>query len=86
MIEDGIDGVLSEAKDKSVGLHMARLTAPLQIGRNDLCPCGSGLKFKKCHSECRTPADIMAASFKEGKNVNFNVLSWLENNPQKEKQ
>ncbi len=22
-----------------------------QIGRNDLCPCGSGLKFKKCHGE-----------------------------------
>ena len=23
-------------------------TAP-KIGRNDLCPCGSGKKFKKCH-------------------------------------
>ena len=22
-----------------------------KIGRNDLCPCGSGLKFKKCHGE-----------------------------------
>jgi preprotein translocase subunit SecA len=20
-------------------------------GRNDLCPCGSGLKFKKCHGK-----------------------------------
>jgi uncharacterized protein YecA (UPF0149 family) len=19
------------------------------VGRNDPCPCGSGLKFKKCH-------------------------------------
>jgi uncharacterized protein len=19
------------------------------VGRNDLCPCGSGLKFKRCH-------------------------------------
>jgi uncharacterized protein YecA (UPF0149 family) len=19
------------------------------VGRNDLCPCGSGVKFKKCH-------------------------------------
>jgi preprotein translocase subunit SecA len=19
------------------------------VGRNDLCPCGSGKKFKKCH-------------------------------------
>jgi SEC-C motif len=22
-----------------------------QVGRNDLCPCGSGLKFKKCHGK-----------------------------------
>ena len=21
------------------------------IGRNDLCPCGSGLKYKKCHGK-----------------------------------
>jgi len=20
-----------------------------KVGRNDPCPCGSGLKFKKCH-------------------------------------
>ncbi|WP_408627122.1 SEC-C metal-binding domain-containing protein [Azospira inquinata] len=20
-----------------------------KIGRNDLCPCGSGMKYKKCH-------------------------------------
>jgi preprotein translocase subunit SecA len=20
-----------------------------KVGRNDLCPCGSGKKFKKCH-------------------------------------
>ncbi|MNG28515.1 hypothetical protein D3C84_1137880 [compost metagenome] len=23
-------------------------TVPLDAGRNDACPCGSGLKFKKC--------------------------------------
>jgi uncharacterized protein YecA (UPF0149 family) len=23
-------------------------TAPGKVGRNDPCPCGSGLKFKKC--------------------------------------
>jgi preprotein translocase subunit SecA len=22
-----------------------------KIGRNDLCPCGSGQKFKKCHGD-----------------------------------
>lgn len=24
-------------------------TQKKQIGRNDLCPCGSGKKFKRCH-------------------------------------
>jgi preprotein translocase subunit SecA len=24
-------------------------SAPARVGRNDLCPCGSGKKFKKCH-------------------------------------
>lgn len=23
--------------------------APVQAGRNELCPCGSGAKFKRCH-------------------------------------
>jgi len=22
---------------------------PTRVGRNEPCPCGSGLKFKKCH-------------------------------------
>ena len=26
-----------------------RRTAPAKTGRNDPCPCGSGLKYKKCH-------------------------------------
>ena len=25
------------------------------IGRNDLCPCGSGRKFKKCHLGLQIP-------------------------------
>jgi preprotein translocase subunit SecA len=29
----------------------APATASAKIGRNDLCPCGSGKKFKKCHGE-----------------------------------
>jgi len=23
----------------------------IKIGRNDLCPCGSGKKYKKCHGK-----------------------------------
>ncbi|MGZ4880856.1 MAG: SEC-C metal-binding domain-containing protein, partial [Halobacteriota archaeon] len=26
-----------------------RPIAPAKAGRNDPCPCGSGLKYKKCH-------------------------------------
>lgn len=28
----------------------------MKLGRNQLCPCGSGLKFKKC---CRVPAAVI---------------------------
>jgi SEC-C motif len=27
------------------------LAGELSIGRNDACPCGSGIKFKRCHAE-----------------------------------
>lgn len=26
----------------------ARQLEKMRVGRNDFCPCGSGLKFKKC--------------------------------------
>jgi hypothetical protein len=29
-------------------LHTSFLQSPGKVGRNDLCPCGSGKKFKKC--------------------------------------
>src|SRR2546423_156985 len=32
-----------------VGAQTARASAPMRIGRNDPCPCGSGKKYKKCH-------------------------------------
>ncbi|MBK7916935.1 MAG: SEC-C domain-containing protein [Chloroflexi bacterium] len=28
---------------------------PAKIGRNVLCPCGSGLKYKKCHGKAGAP-------------------------------
>jgi hypothetical protein len=28
---------------------MARATPSVSAGRNDLCPCGSGRKYKRCH-------------------------------------
>jgi len=32
-----------------VMLKQRQSTAPAKAGRNDPCPCGSGLKYKKCH-------------------------------------
>jgi preprotein translocase subunit SecA len=35
--------------DEFKALKMAEFKEKgLKIGRNDLCPCGSGLKYKKC--------------------------------------
>jgi preprotein translocase subunit SecA len=31
------------------GAQTATVTKPPKIGRNELCPCGSGKKYKKCH-------------------------------------
>ncbi len=28
-----------------------RVKWPKKIGRNELCPCGSGKKYKRCHDD-----------------------------------
>ncbi|MFH1193627.1 MAG: preprotein translocase subunit SecA [bacterium] len=46
------DGIRLSAPDK--GGESARQVpgkAEDKVGRNDLCPCGSGLKYKKCHGK-----------------------------------
>ena len=40
-------------KDDPLGKRMpreapTRIIVPLRVGRNDECPCGSGLRYKKC--------------------------------------
>jgi len=42
---------LSEMKLRGKGKILVKSPIPgnTKIGRNDLCPCGSGLKFKHCH-------------------------------------
>lgn len=32
-------------------LPQAPIRTPEKVGRNDLCPCGSGKKFKRCHGQ-----------------------------------
>jgi uncharacterized protein len=39
---DTIMKILAEKEDRSY-------PGKEKIGRNDPCPCGSGIKFKKCH-------------------------------------
>ena len=40
---------------KSLGPRTEALRKVDKPGRNDPCPCGSGLKFKKCHGSGRPP-------------------------------
>lgn len=37
--------------DKTANPRDEFLIPKQKIGRNDLCPCGSGIKFKKCHGK-----------------------------------
>jgi preprotein translocase subunit SecA len=49
-----IDNILKAGitKTKNQNLSMqARPKAETEVGRNDLCPCGSGKKYKKCHGK-----------------------------------
>ncbi|MCY6485249.1 SEC-C metal-binding domain-containing protein [Clostridium aestuarii] len=45
------NGILSEEKRKEITKEWRAsktVVKPMKIGRNDLCPCGSGKKYKKC--------------------------------------
>ena len=44
--KDEVQG--GETKKKVVKADIAEPVSKVRIGRNDLCPCGSGLKYKKC--------------------------------------
>ncbi|HFV3062864.1 TPA: preprotein translocase subunit SecA [Streptococcus pneumoniae] len=45
---------ISTTATRNIAAHQASMLEDLdlsQIGRNDLCPCGSGKKFKNCHGK-----------------------------------
>ncbi|MFA5128046.1 MAG: preprotein translocase subunit SecA [Patescibacteria group bacterium] len=44
-----LQGAPKEAGDSAVSVGKKRDQAGNEVGRNDPCPCGSGLKYKKCH-------------------------------------
>ncbi len=44
----------AEASPKNIKRDMPQPTVRRQgekVGRNDVCPCGSGKKYKKCHGD-----------------------------------
>jgi len=41
----------NEYHDPSPAIKQEPVRAQPKIGRNDLCPCGSGKKFKNCHGK-----------------------------------
>ena len=43
-----VDGKLSP---KEGGINKTIVNDTPKIGRNDPCPCGSGLKYKNCHGK-----------------------------------
>jgi hypothetical protein len=49
------------------------------IGRNDPCPCGSGLKFKKC---CIAKEEHLSACFRLESTAMRNAIDWLTQNYQ----
>jgi preprotein translocase subunit SecA len=46
----GYDEVLGESADEEKS-GVQPIQSGVKIGRNDLCPCGSGKKYKQCHGK-----------------------------------
>jgi hypothetical protein len=64
--------VVPEALRQSVPILPVQREGP-RVGRNDACPCGSGLKYKKCHA--LRPAEAPQRSLKEQLRAATRVLS-----------
>jgi hypothetical protein len=68
MLSSGIAAVLAELPAEVETPMAAGFTvrAQKQVGRNDPCPCGSGLKYKKCCADKQvTPSPIAGVSYDE---------------------
>src|SRR5690606_17415168 len=68
MLSSSIAAVLAELPAEVETPVAAGFTvrAQKQVGRNDPCPCGSGLKYKKCCADKQiTPSPIAGVSYEE---------------------
>src|SRR5260221_716356 len=51
----------------------------MKVGRNDLCPCGSGRKFKKCHWNM-PPIPLVRSAAKPSFNLPPHIWTQFEQN------
>lgn len=65
MIEMLMSGVKHPYDEFWVEVKKVKRPEYKDVGRNDLCPCGSGMKYKKCHCG------------KEGEQMNHNIVHLL---------
>ena len=40
-----------EARLRQKSAPVSGAVAPVMVGRNEACPCGSGIKYKRCHGQ-----------------------------------
>jgi len=55
--EVAVAGARPRARQQQASMPPPAARSAPKIGRNDLCPCGSGKKFKKCHGAVDAPGD-----------------------------
>jgi hypothetical protein len=54
---------------------------PTNFGRNDLCPCGSGKKVKRCHNQAIKDARAFQVYFQnEARRTGHDVATVLKEN------
>jgi preprotein translocase subunit SecA len=47
----GVEGMGNDNNEEDTPSHQQPVVADRKPGRNDLCPCGSGKKYKNCHGQ-----------------------------------
>ena len=50
-LNEGMTPFIKQATEHKPPLATPKASSPPKVGRNDPCPCGSGLKYKKCHGK-----------------------------------
>jgi SEC-C motif len=67
-------------------MHVKGKRNPNKIGRNDPCPCGSGLKFKRCHYSPRFELPFLVEQARVEKRIEEQARELLEKHKAEEVQ